>query len=153
VVRDFLPQFDFTVNEVQAADANRISSIEVYVAKKLVETIRFEDDENAPIDFAPGDFVTGLHPKTETREIETPNIEWRCSREKQKETRASDSEVQGKGCAANDCGGVCVSSEPGAEGKPEAALSLARCISQRRRGWAASDRAARMEPGESAERG
>ena len=63
--------------------------------------------------------TSGMHLKTETREIETPNIEWSCSREKQKETRASDGEVQGKGCAANDCGAVCVSSEPGAEGKSE----------------------------------
>jgi hypothetical protein len=58
IVRDSLPRFDFTINEAEAAGAERINSIEVYSAKKLLQTIRFEDDENAPIDFASGDLVT-----------------------------------------------------------------------------------------------
>jgi hypothetical protein len=54
------PRFDFTVNE-EGADggdgAKRITSIEIRRAGKPIQTIRYEGEEEAPIDFAPGDPV------------------------------------------------------------------------------------------------
>lgn len=61
IVKSSLPRFDFAINEVDTGENNggkRITSIEIRRSKELVQTIRFEDDENAPIDFAPGDLVT-----------------------------------------------------------------------------------------------
>jgi hypothetical protein len=61
IVHGSLPRFDFAINEVDTGENNggkRITSIEIRSSNKLVQTIRFEDDENAPIDFAPGDLVT-----------------------------------------------------------------------------------------------
>ena len=61
IVRDSLPRFDFAINEVDTGENNggkRITSIEIRSSKILVQTIRFDDAENAPIDFAPGDLVT-----------------------------------------------------------------------------------------------
>ncbi|MGA2167755.1 MAG: hypothetical protein ABSG62_06045 [Terracidiphilus sp.] len=45
-------------NTEESSGAKRITSIDIHSAKKLVQTIRFEDDEDAPIDFAPGNLVT-----------------------------------------------------------------------------------------------
>jgi hypothetical protein len=54
-----LPPFRFTIYEVGEGDGSKqITSIEIHSAERLVQTIRFDDDGNAPIDFAPGDPLT-----------------------------------------------------------------------------------------------
>lgn len=60
VVHPSLPQFDFAIYEIgnENNDAKRITSIEVRSVGKLVQTIRYEDNENAPIDYAAGDIIT-----------------------------------------------------------------------------------------------
>lgn len=58
-VHKSLPRFDFTISEVDTGNgASRITSIEIRTSKKLVQTIHFDDDENAPIGFSPEEMVT-----------------------------------------------------------------------------------------------
>ena len=55
IVYHSLPPFRFTIYEVGEGDGpKRIASIEIHSAQKLMQTIRFDDEVNAPIDFAPG---------------------------------------------------------------------------------------------------
>lgn len=61
IVNPSLPRYAFVIHENGAASEDgptEIQSIEVRSAGKLVQTIHYENDDDAPIDFAPGDMVT-----------------------------------------------------------------------------------------------
>jgi len=61
IVHESLPRFYFSIHEANTEESNgakRITSIKIRSERKLVQIIRFEDDDDAPIDFAPGDLVT-----------------------------------------------------------------------------------------------
>jgi hypothetical protein len=61
VIQPSLPRFEFLVHEsssVEANEARRITSIEILSAGKHLQSFQFPDDDDAPIDFAPGAPVT-----------------------------------------------------------------------------------------------
>lgn len=59
IVHQSLPPFRFTIYEAGDGDGpKRITSIEIQSEHKLTQTIGFDDEDQAPIDFAPGPTVT-----------------------------------------------------------------------------------------------
>lgn len=61
IVHHSMPLFEFTIVEGDTLEDNeskQITSIEIRSAEKLVQTIQFDDEDDGPIDFAPGDPMT-----------------------------------------------------------------------------------------------